>query len=102
MFSGSLKQRMEEQNAVFSCCGSETKDGTSVTRGPGNQGRRKPGKEIPVADTVWRNSTYDEDHSLTEDMETQVHTVMSTMPVSTDRLRDLKTATAEDEQLSGL
>ena len=62
----------------------------------------RPGKDIPVADTLSRKSPDDEDSSLTEDMETQVHTVISTMPVSTDRLGDLKIATAEDEQLSAL
>lgn len=35
-------------------------------------------------------------------METQVHTVISTAPVSADRLDDIKTATAQDDQLSTL
>lgn len=62
----------------------------------------KPGKEIPVANTLSRNSVNDEDSSLAEAMETQVHTVISTAPVSADRLEDIKTATAQDEQLSAL
>lgn len=62
----------------------------------------KPGKEIPVADTLSRKSTDDEDNSLTEDMETQIHTVIRTLPVSKERPANLKTATAEDEQLSAL
>lgn len=46
----------------------------------------RPGKQIPVADTLSRKSTDDEDRSLSEDMETQVHTVISSAPVSADKL----------------
>lgn len=35
-------------------------------------------------------------------METQVHTIICTAPVSADKLEDIKTATARDEQLSVL
>lgn len=59
----------------------------------------RPGKEIPVADTLSRKSLDEEDESLSEAMETQVHTVISTAPVSADRLEDIKTQTAQDEQL---
>lgn len=62
----------------------------------------KPGKEIPLADTLSRKSMDEEDESLSEAMETQVHTVISTAPVSTDRLNNIKTETAQDEQLSKL
>ena len=62
----------------------------------------RPGKEIPVADTLSRKSMNDTDSSLSEAMETQVHTVISAAPVSADRLEDIKAATAQDEQLSTL
>ena len=62
----------------------------------------RPGKESPVADTLSRKSMEHEDKSLTEAIETQVHSVISTAPVSADRLDDIKTATAQDEQLSTL
>lgn len=62
----------------------------------------RPGKEIPVADTLLRKSMDEEDESLSEAMETQVHNVISTAPVSADRQDDIRTQTAEDEQLSTL
>lgn len=52
----------------------------------------RPGKEIPVADTLWRKWMDDEDHSLAEAMETQVYSVI--------RLGEIKTTTPADEQLS--
>lgn len=62
----------------------------------------RPGKEILVADTLSRKSMDKEDRSLSEAMETQVHTVISTAPVSAERLDDIRTQTAEDKQLSTL
>lgn len=56
----------------------------------------KPGKDIPVADTLSRKSVDDEDRSLTKDMETQVHAVISTAPLSPNRFDEIKVATAED------
>lgn len=55
-----------------------------------------------MAGTLSRKSLDDEDSSLSEAMETQVHTIISAAPVSADRLDDIKTATAQDEQLSTL
>ena len=46
----------------------------------------RPGQEIPVADTLSRKSMNDTDSSLSEAMETQVHTVISAASVSADRL----------------
>lgn len=62
----------------------------------------KPGKEIPVANTLSRKSMDDEDSSLSEAMETQIHTVISAAPVSADRMNDIRTATTQDEKLSTL
>lgn len=62
----------------------------------------KPGKEIPVADALSRKSMHDSDSSLAEAMETQVHTIVRAAPVSTEKLEDIKTATAQDEQLLAL
>ena len=42
----------------------------------------RPGKEIPVADTLSRKSLTDQDDSLREGMDMQVHTVYSGLPVS--------------------
>ena len=62
----------------------------------------KPGKEILVADKLSRKSMDDEDSSLSEAMETQIHTVISAAPVSADRMNDIRTASSQDEQLSTL
>ncbi len=50
-----------------------------------------------MTDTLSKKSIDGEDTTLVKAMETQVHTVISTAPVSTDRLEDIKTATAQDE-----
>ena len=52
----------------------------------------KPGKEIPVADTLSRKSMDDEDSSLFEAMET-LYTVIDVASVSADRMNDIRTAT---------
>lgn len=44
----------------------------------------------------------DKDYSQAEAMETQVHTVISTAPVSADRPDDIKTATAQIKQQSAI
>lgn len=49
-----------------------------------------------------RKSMDDEDSSLCEDYENQVHAILSAAPMSADRLDDIKAATAQDEHLSTL
>lgn len=62
----------------------------------------RPGKDIPVADTLSRKSIEHQDSSLMESMEAQVHTLISTVPVSDRKLLEIKDATAQDAQLTAL
>lgn len=62
----------------------------------------KPGKEIPVADTLSRKSVAYHDASLSEGMEAQVHTVISNLPVSDEKLAEIREATKQDPQLTAL
>lgn len=59
----------------------------------------RPGKDIPVADTLSRKSLPDQATSLSEGMDMQVHTVYSNLPVSDTRLEDIRTETGKDAQL---
>ncbi|XP_060769073.1 uncharacterized protein K02A2.6-like [Neoarius graeffei] len=61
-----------------------------------------PGKDIPVADTLSQKSIEHHDRSLMDSMEAQVHTLMSTVPVSDSKLLEIKDATAQDPQLTAL
>ena len=62
----------------------------------------RPGKHIPLADTLSRKSLACNDHTLSEGMDTQVHTVISNLPVSDRKLTDIRTATEQDPQLTML
>lgn len=59
----------------------------------------RPGKDIPVADTLSRKSLSDQDDSLKEGMDIQVHTVYSSLPVSDTKLNEIRAETAKDAQL---
>lgn len=61
-----------------------------------------PGKNIPVADTLSRKSMPCTDHSLTEEMDVQVHTVLSALPVSDVKLSNIRKETDRDVQMSTL
>ena len=61
-----------------------------------------PGKDIPVADTLSRKSIEHQDNSLKESMEAQVHTLISSIPVSNNKLLEIKEATAQDAHLIAL
>ncbi|KAK7938626.1 hypothetical protein WMY93_001952 [Mugilogobius chulae] len=60
----------------------------------------KPGKEIPVADTLSRKSIAYHDNSLREGMDAQIHTLIRNLAVSDTKLQEIKTATALDTQLT--
>uniref|UniRef100_A0A674NI52 Gypsy retrotransposon integrase-like protein 1 n=1 Tax=Takifugu rubripes TaxID=31033 RepID=A0A674NI52_TAKRU len=59
----------------------------------------RPGKDIPVADTLSRKSLSDQDDSLREGMDMQVHTVYSNLPVSDTKLKEIRAETEKDAQL---
>nr|XP_023660029.1 uncharacterized protein K02A2.6-like [Paramormyrops kingsleyae] len=59
----------------------------------------KPGKDVPVADTLSRKSLTDQDDSLREGMDMQVHTVYSSLPVSNAKLENIRKETENDLQL---
>ncbi|KAL6462444.1 hypothetical protein MHYP_G00288660 [Metynnis hypsauchen] len=62
----------------------------------------KPGKQIPVADTLSRKPIECNENSLSEDMDLQIHSVGSNAPISDNKLAEIKAATAREEQLSML
>lgn len=62
----------------------------------------RPGKDIPVADTLSRKSLSDQDMSLTEGMDIQVHTVYSSLPVSDSKLEEIRVETEKDPQFQKL
>ncbi|CAI5681852.1 unnamed protein product [Oreochromis niloticus] len=62
----------------------------------------KPGKDIPVADTLSRKSIEFHDKSLCDGMDAQIHSVLSNMPVSDQRLSEIRNETAQDPQLNTL
>ena len=62
-----------------------------------------PGKSIPVADTLSRKFLpADPLEILTEDLNAQVHTILKNMPVSDNKMMELRKATAEDPKLHHL
>ncbi|KAI4880495.1 hypothetical protein NFI96_000640, partial [Prochilodus magdalenae] len=62
----------------------------------------RPGKEIPVADILSRKSIEHHDSGITEGLEAQVHTLISNLPVSKNKLQEIREATAQDTQLTTL
>ena len=61
-----------------------------------------PGKDIPVADTLSRKFMPDTFPNLSEGMDVQVHTVMSNLQFSSNKLDEIKRSTDSDPQLSTL
>ena len=64
--------------------------------------RFRPGKQIPVPDTLSRKSVSDTCPALSESLEVQVNFVMSSLPVSDKKLEEIKLQTEQDEQLAVL
>ena len=58
-----------------------------------------PGKDIPLADTLSRNFLPDTCPEIAVDIDTHVHSVMSNMPVSDQKMELIKTATKTDPQM---
>ena len=59
----------------------------------------RPGKEIPAADALSRLYLPEEDTETQMEIESYVHSVMTLLPISPDRLKKLKEETAADHQL---
>ncbi|RXN11580.1 Retrovirus-related Pol poly from transposon [Labeo rohita] len=59
----------------------------------------RPGKEIPVADTLSRKSIESEHDNLSEGMDMQVHMVYKSLPVSDIKLQQIRAETESDNQL---
>lgn len=57
---------------------------------------------MPVADTLSQKSMQYHNDSLMEGMETQVHTLISNVPVSDSKLQEIREATAQDAQFLAL
>lgn len=62
----------------------------------------RPGKDIPVADTLSRKSLSGQDDNLSEGMDMQVHMLYNSLPVSDTRLEEIKAETDKDIQLRQL
>ena len=62
----------------------------------------KPRKEIPVADTLSRSGAREEDSSEDLHLESYVEGIMKEMPVSDDKLKDIRNATENDAELQEL
>lgn len=64
--------------------------------------RYKPGKTIPVADTLSRLHLADTDIESQVDMEILVHSVLQTVPIASQRLAQIRKETTKDETLNSL
>ena len=62
----------------------------------------RPGKEIPVADALSRKHMKSTDNLGDEDIEAQVHAVVQNLPISDNRLNEVKLETKKDRQLQVL
>uniref|UniRef100_A0A8C6K5V8 Gypsy retrotransposon integrase-like protein 1 n=1 Tax=Nothobranchius furzeri TaxID=105023 RepID=A0A8C6K5V8_NOTFU len=62
----------------------------------------RPGRDLPVADTLSRKSKQHHDNNITEGLEAQVHTVTRNLPVSSAKLQEIREATTQDTQLTTL
>lgn len=62
----------------------------------------RPGKEIPVPDTLSRHPISDTGPSLSDEADIQVNMVMTSLPVSDRKMHEIKVQTDQDEQLSVL
>ena len=62
----------------------------------------KPGKQIPVADTLSRKPIECSESLLSEDIDWQIHTVVRNAPVSDNKLAEIRVATVQDKQFSVL
>ena len=58
-----------------------------------------PSKQVPVADTLSRHFVSDTFPELSQGMDTQVHMVMSNLPVSDRKMQELRVKTSQDETL---
>ena len=63
--------------------------------------RHKPGKEIPVADTLSRLHLSDTDDTH-EALDAQVHVVMTNLPVADQKMSELRAHTESDTVLQQL
>lgn len=62
----------------------------------------RPGKEIPLPDTLSRRPISDTGPSLSDEADIQVNMVMASLPVSDRKMHEIKVQTGQDEQLSVL
>ncbi|XP_060073561.1 uncharacterized protein K02A2.6-like [Ylistrum balloti] len=60
----------------------------------------RPGKELVVADTLSRAYLPNKDGNMDEELNCHVHTVLNSLPVSVNKMDQIRTRTDEDEQLS--
>jgi hypothetical protein len=59
----------------------------------------KPGKDIPVADTLSRSGASEENPSEDLDLESYVESILKEMPVSDGKMEEIPDSTKRDEEL---
>jgi hypothetical protein len=62
----------------------------------------KPGKDIPVADTLSRSGACEENPSEALDLESYVESIVKEMPVSDGKMEEIQDSTKRDEELQQL
>ena len=62
----------------------------------------KPGKDIPVADTLSRSGACEENPSEDLDLESYVESIVKEMPVSDGKMEEIRDSTKRDEELQQL
>jgi hypothetical protein len=62
-----------------------------------------PGKDIPVADALSRKFLLaQDDDEFVKELSSQVHCVMSSLPVTDNKMKQLQEATEKDPQMQDL
>ena len=62
----------------------------------------KPGKDIPLADTLSRKFLSDSYPELSDGMDARIHSVLSSMPISDQKLKQIQSLTLSDPQCTTL
>ena len=62
----------------------------------------KPGKDIPVADTLSLSGACEENPSEALDLESYVESIVKEMPVSDGKMEEIRDSTKRDEELQQL
>lgn len=59
-----------------------------------------PSKQIPVADTLSKKSLPPEPHDTIQDLDAQIHSIVKNLPVSDEKMDQIRKATSKDKTFS--